>query len=166
MYIPKSKKCRTCEEAKDLSDFYKHRLIKDGHANECKGCQKKRAKAWYQSSQEKRRNKSKQYYEENREKILEYRHTDKFRAFNAKGVAKYAKNNREKVKAQQKLNHEIIMGRIVRPIICEGCGRNTEKLIQGHHYDYSKPLDVIWLCIECHADIHRKTSNQELTKKR
>ena len=34
---------------------------------------------------------------------------------------------------------------------CERCGdKNTE----GHHPDYTKPNDVIWLCRCCHLDEH------------
>jgi hypothetical protein len=35
---------------------------------------------------------------------------------------------------------------------CEVCEKN--KLLQGHHEDYNKPLEVIWLCSRCHADEH------------
>jgi len=46
---------------------------------------------------------------------------------------------------------------------CEVCG--TAKS-QGHHEDYSKPLDVVWLCTRHHADRHihlrnAKTLGQE-----
>ena len=35
---------------------------------------------------------------------------------------------------------------------CVICGSvNT----QMHHEDYSKPLDVVWLCRECHMELHR-----------
>lgn len=37
---------------------------------------------------------------------------------------------------------------------CENCG-STEKL-ERHHPDYSKPLEVQTLCINCHKKIHRK----------
>lgn len=43
-------------------------------------------------------------------------------------------------------------GRLIKPSICSECGAN--KNIQAHHYDYSKPLDVTWLCGKCHKAIH------------
>ena len=39
-------------------------------------------------------------------------------------------------------------------IAVAGCGSN--KNIQGHHPDYDKPLDVIWLCPPCHRLEHLK----------
>lgn len=44
---------------------------------------------------------------------------------------------------------------------CRNCG--AEKA-QAHHPDYSKPLDVIWLCEPCHKHEHRRIkANQALT---
>jgi len=36
---------------------------------------------------------------------------------------------------------------------CDICG--TEENIHGHHPDYSKPLDVIWLCKSHHDKLHK-----------
>lgn len=47
-------------------------------------------------------------------------------------------------------------GRLVRPAKCERCGatpppaQDGRSQIQGHHHDYSKPLDVEWICQACH----------------
>ena len=43
-------------------------------------------------------------------------------------------------------------GRLIRPDSCSGCGRRVE--VHAHHDDYSKPLDVRWLCRRCHALEH------------
>jgi ribosomal protein S27AE len=36
---------------------------------------------------------------------------------------------------------------------CQHCGRADS---QAHHEDYSKPLDVMWLCSTCHGALHAK----------
>jgi hypothetical protein len=43
-------------------------------------------------------------------------------------------------------------GRLVRPGLCESCHKPGR--IQAHHDDYSKRLDVRWLCHSCHMDLH------------
>jgi len=65
---------------------------------------------------------------------------------------KYASLNPEKHKARQKVLNEIRSGRITR-MPCEIC-ESLES--QAHHDDYSKPLDVRWLCEEHHKEHHRK----------
>ena len=37
---------------------------------------------------------------------------------------------------------------------CEVCG--TTAKVHGHHDDYSKPLDVRWLCEEHHLELHEQ----------
>jgi hypothetical protein len=44
-------------------------------------------------------------------------------------------------------------GILKRPDKCENCGKRTKP--SGHHYNgYDHPLDVVWLCHQCHKDAH------------
>lgn len=38
------------------------------------------------------------------------------------------------------------------PEPCFGCGSEE---VEMHHHDYSKPLDVEWLCRPCHMELHK-----------
>lgn len=63
-------------------------------------------------------------------------------------------------KANVLLNRAVKSGRVV-PQPCEVCGRpprapgDLRRRVAGHHTDYCKPLDVRWLCDQCHAREHR-----------
>lgn len=62
--------------------------------------------------------------------------------------------HKEKWIARAKARYAIKTGKLVRPDRCEVC--ELKKPPQGHHEDYSKPLEVIWLCSGCHADAHKE----------
>jgi len=52
-------------------------------------------------------------------------------------------------------------GIMIRPQTCEKCGKKTK--IVGHHPDYKKPLDVIWLCNSCHRNLHNEINRNFCT---
>lgn len=56
----------------------------------------------------------------------------------------------EIIKARMFLNNQIRSGKIKR-LPCERCGSVRS---QGHHTDYSKPLEVQWLCQIHHSQVH------------
>jgi hypothetical protein len=53
--------------------------------------------------------------------------------------------------ARKKLGRAVKAGEIKR-MPCIVCG---DKKSQGHHPDYSKPLEVVWLCKRHHLRLHR-----------
>ena len=66
----------------------------------------------------------------------------------------WAQRNREKISAQRKVHAAVRRGELVRPLVCERCGVDKGQRLHGHHDDYSKPLDVMWLCALCHRFRH------------
>jgi len=63
----------------------------------------------------------------------------------------------EKQRARVKLNYAVKIGKINKPKKCEVCKKIGK--LHGHHHDYSKPLEVKWVCTGCHADIHNDKKN-------
>lgn len=59
----------------------------------------------------------------------------------------------DKHRARQNLRYAIKVGKVTRPDVCEKCQKG-EGVMHGHHHDYSKPLEVEWLCGKCHGTAH------------
>ena len=55
-------------------------------------------------------------------------------------------------KARNAVSNAVRDGRLLRPDQCSHC--HTKCRPHGHHEDYSKPLDVVWLCAACHRQFH------------
>lgn len=128
-----TKTCKTCGEEKPLSAFYKHPQMADGHLNSCKAC---------------RRAYALRHQRENRE------------AYNARHKAwRDANPDRKRYSqpahvraAHSLLAYALRKGEIERPDTCSECGKACTP--DGHHEDYTKPLDVVWLCRTCHRKRH------------
>jgi ribosomal protein S27AE len=63
---------------------------------------------------------------------------------------KWKAENPEKRRAENAVTHAIEDGLLVR-LPCERCGDGPA---HAHHDDYSKPLEVRWLCARCHRQFH------------
>lgn len=64
---------------------------------------------------------------------------------------RYTELNRQKNNARQKVYYAVKTGKLVRPDICSKCG--SKEKIEADHADYSKSLDVVWLCYKCHLQV-------------
>lgn len=66
--------------------------------------------------------------------------------------------------AQNMAEYAIASGVLVRPSRCAECDgegvayKDGRARIQAHHPDYNKPLDVMWLCKDCHHRWHEQNT--------
>jgi transposase-like protein len=67
---------------------------------------------------------------------------------------KWTEHNKEKRKIANAVNNAVRDKKLIKPNVCQECGK-TNCRIEGHHDDYSKPLDVRWLCSACHRAWHK-----------
>lgn len=50
--MEKKKRCSGCKDVKTMDQFYKNKLVLDGHSNYCIGCTKQNAKKYFQRKKE------------------------------------------------------------------------------------------------------------------
>lgn len=153
------KRCFKCGETKPLSDFYKHPQMADGHVNKCKECNKKdvianrESRSDYYNAYDRQRSKleHRREYNTQRNKIEEVRLRN--------NETKRLSSDRlwKRKKAAEKVNNALRDGRLCK-LPCAICG-GVE--VQGHHPDYDSPLDVVWLCVKHHSEIHRKYDHEQ-----
>lgn len=121
-----TKKCFKCGEVKPITEFYRHAQMADGHLNKCKACTCADVK----------------------------RHREESPDAELRTRLRACAENPTKKHAYMAVSAAVRAGAITRPNSCQGCGcSDAEHRIEAHHYDYSRPLDVIWLCTPCHRRI-------------
>lgn len=159
--MPKTayKRCSKCGETKAVGEFSRQRSKKDGRQSRCKACNRAELKAWERANPERVAEKSKRYREANPERSRES--TRRWKERNPKKVAAQQKRYREqhpgKHRARHMLKNAVRAGRLSKPECCEDCGVLTKpRHLHAHHPDYSKPLEVEWLCRKCHRQRHSR----------
>jgi len=135
------KKCIRCKKSLPEDCFNKNKRMSDGLYYYCKVCKSAYSKMEYL--------RHKKDYER---RCYEWRKTEKGKASIKKTYQTQREKFPEKYSARNALNVAISYGKIKRPKVCSCCGK--EARICAHHYDYSKPLEVIWLCYQCHTKKH------------
>jgi len=81
-----------------------------------------------------------------------YAKTPDGRAAGSKAKRRWAESNPARRAASHLVNNRIRDGVLSKPKRCDNCGAGGR--IHGHHDDYTKPLDVRWLCPKCHKAWH------------
>lgn len=132
------KACFKCGNVLPLSEFYKHPYMGDGHLGKCKACTKRDVHENYIANRE-----AKSEYERERHQRPERKAAQK--AY----LKSHAERSPDKAKARRDVARAVREGKLERQP-CEVCGARA----QGHHPDYSKPLDVRWLCFLHHREEH------------
>ncbi len=138
------KTCFKCGATKPLDDFYRHPMMRDGHLNKCKECTK---------------------VDSSMRDPAKVRAYDRARAKRPARIAKLLEGQRrrrslypERVRAHRRVAWAVKTGKLARPRNCSMCFRECR--VVSHHEDYSKPLDVVWVCEDCHKRIHAVKSQQ------
>lgn len=137
----RSKQCVKCACVKPLEDFYSRACRSDGKESRCKECIKADVRA-------------------NRNRSADAtRAADRARARNAGRYAatkainlKWRAAHPDRAAAQSKLQHAVRKGRITPWPVCAIPECDCKPV--AHHPDYSRPLDVVWLCPPHHQQAH------------
>jgi hypothetical protein len=91
-------------------------------------------------------------------KQQKYRKTENGKKAELRATNKARLKHREKWEARKRVVKAIRDGELEKKDKCEQC--NLKKKLQGHHEDYSKPLEIVWLCSSCHAAADIKVKNK------
>jgi hypothetical protein len=148
-----TKVCFKCGQEKPLEAFYRHPQMADGRLNKCKECTKNDTKS--------NRNEKLEYYQAydrsrgdlpNRiEARKAYQGTSQYRESSSAAKQRYMRRYPAKTQARNAVNNALRDGRLTK-LPCEVCGSAES---EAHHDDYSKPLEVRWLCDTDHKAWHK-----------
>lgn len=140
--------CKSCEREKEAAHFYASNLSR------CKECVKASVRA--------NRAERIDYYRSYDR--MRYREDDARKAHciaMGKTVPMEVRTQKQRERRQADPSKNIARlavaravkkGQIRKSETCYFCA--SPERLQAHHHDYSKPLDVFWLCSACHGKLH------------
>jgi len=152
-------RCTTCKTLKDKSEYY-------GRSKRCRDCAKAYQAEWVKKNPGYMTQKRKEWALRNPEKAAEI-DRKKYERRKAKQPVKEPRvsltpwerkkrsleNNPIRLAAMKIYKYAVRHGKLVRGP-CAVCG--TTEGIDGHHTDYTQPLNVVWLCKPHHREEHRR----------
>lgn len=144
--------CRVCGVTSDAAEFYK------GLNTRCKECHKQKVRDNRAERADYYRTYDAYRYQHDpkvKKRHRRYAQTEEGKASLKAAREKWINENAEKRACHMILNNAVRDGRAIKPDACQSCGK-TNCRVEGHHHDYTKPLDVEWLCRSCHVAEHRK----------
>lgn len=151
------KTCRRCNKPKEDSEFNTYKKYGKTYLKSmCKPCQSE----WYAE-----KGYGKKSYEDNRQHkkqlMKAYTQTKAGKEAAKRAQEKYRRSSQYSLKqnARKKVFRAVQSGKLVKPICCESCSQ--ELALEAHHEDYSKPLEIKWLCKECHENTHHLNEGNE-----
>lgn len=142
------KHCPRCDVTKLTAEFSRNRTKAGGLETNCRACRKEINRT---------------YKEGHRDKIRALkRESEKRRAARnplvrerqAEAIKRWERENPEKKRAHRIVGQAVRSGALQRPDECVECAKSSPSSLHGHHDDYSKPLEVRWLCARCHGATH------------
>lgn len=149
--LPAHKICTRCKLVKPNFDFHRHAI--KGLQRWCKVCKRELNRSY--NRQPKRRAYNKALYQIwLRTKGKDYYARPEVRVHRTNQMAQYQRSTQGHLQfmARMKVRDAIKSGHLTR-LPCERCHASKT---EGHHPDYTKPLDVIWLCKKCHVAEHAR----------
>lgn len=145
-------KCSTCKQSKAAGDFYADKRTASGRKSQCKKCHLACAIASRDLDNTRRLN---------REHMARARLADPEKFLARDRAHRATRSDTAQARARSLLNAAVRSRKIERPTKCAEC--EMECTPHGHHHDYSKPLDVKWLCVRCHSEEHIRLRDLEAT---
>ncbi|MBW7392000.1 hypothetical protein [Escherichia coli] len=128
--------CKKCGENKPPNGFYPRNKV-------CKECTKKRVTEYQKGIGKLIHNNA----------CKKYNKSEKGKVALIKARENYLESHRQRQQARWSVKRAIKSGKLCRPTTCQKC--NSKCHPDAHHCDYSKPLEVMWLCKACHVEWHK-----------
>jgi hypothetical protein len=130
------KTCKRCQQVKAREEFYAHADMADGRLSFCRDCVSERVRL-HRAANDRVRAAERERYRNGAKR-------EQAKAWSKRNAARSLVSR----VTSTKVCRAIKRGELQRADRCEACG--VEGYTEAAHLDYSKPLDVRWLCRRCH----------------